>query len=230
MDIKNTLKNYAFQVLSELLKPKGEEAAKPLAAASLDDIKMDDLRREKVSLENQERKILDKLKTAEAQKRQLFEEGVRNKGVNEQRVLARRIKNLDDEARNLDMTLKVLSKKLGVVNGLIHLKTRTEVLKDTEGSSLFSNLDLAELVNYIDEATVDGQLRIEDLDNILSALGEADSMSPDMSEDPDVIAIMRAMQQAAESENNPEMIEEAFRKLDEKTNTDSEEDPLTSLG
>jgi len=228
MDLKGTLKNYAFQVLSELLKPEsGEEA--PVAASSLDDLKLEDLRREKITLENQERKTLDKLQAAEAQKRKLFEEGVRNKSEREQRVIARRIKNLDGEARNLDMTLQVLSKKLGVVNGLIHLKTRTEALRDAGEESIFSKLDLTELVRYIDEATIDGQLRVEDLDNILSALGESDSMMPQMSDDSDVLEIMRAMQQAAQAQDSPETFEEVYRGLEEKMTGDEEEDPYSSL-
>ena len=100
-------------------------AAVPVPAgtqkARLEDIKLDDLKREKVRLEQEERKMLSDVRNLEAEKRKLFEEGVRNSSEREQRVMARRIKELDEQAKNMDQNLQGISKQMRILNGLMQV-------------------------------------------------------------------------------------------------------------
>jgi hypothetical protein len=91
---KRTLVDYGLQVLRELLAEKPQDQAQDGGiapkVANLDDLKLDELRREKIRLEQEERKMLSDLRGIEDQKRKLFEEGVRNPSEREQRARLRK--------------------------------------------------------------------------------------------------------------------------------------------
>lgn len=214
-NIKQQLKEHGMQLLRDLLvgKPQPGAAAKK---ASLDDIPLDDLRREKIRLEQEERKMLARLKDLEKQKRQHFEEGVRNASDREQRVIARRIKELDVEANNMDRMLQVISKQMRTLNGLVQLKERTRMASESGLNSLLQGMDLQDLITYINKASVDGEFHMDKFDELLGALEEADSISPDYAEDRDVLDIMKAMQSAREASDNPEALEERYTEMSQK--------------
>lgn len=222
---KRTIKEYAFAFLGELLgiNPKSEDAAPiddGLKAATLDDLKLDDLRRENVRLEQEERKMLARLRELEARKRQLFEEGVRNPSEREQRVVARRIKELDVRASNMDSMLQAISKQMRILNGLIQVKERTRVMAESGISKLLSDIDLSDLIVYIDKSSVDGEFHMNKFNDLLGILEEADSISPEYREDQDVMEIMRSMQAAREVADSPESLDQRYaefnRQLAEK--------------
>lgn len=221
---KRTIKEYAFAFLGELLGINPKSDAAPiddgLKAATLDDLKLDDLRRENVRLEQEERKMLARLRELEAKKRQLFEEGVRNPSEREQRVVARRIKELDVRASNMDSMLQAISKQMRILNGLIQVKERTRVMAESGISKLLSDIDLSDLIVYIDKSSVDGEFHMNKFNDLLGILEEADSISPEYREDQDVMEIMRSMQAAREVADSPESLDQRYaefnRQLAEK--------------
>ncbi|MEI7989069.1 MAG: hypothetical protein WCI88_08515 [Chloroflexota bacterium] len=223
VDIKRSLKDYGLQILRELLSPgnKKEEASDlPHPGASLEDLQLDDLRREKIRLEQEERKMLARLKEVEKQKRQMFDEGVRNASEREQRVVARRIKELDVEASNMDRMLQIISKQMRTINGLVQLKERVRMSSESGLSKILQGIDLQDLLVYVDKASVDGEFHMDKFDEMLNALEEADSISPEYREDKDVLDIMKAMQQAREAADNPEALDARYnefsRQMEEK--------------
>lgn len=211
---KRSLKNYALAVLRELLAPSEETAAAPpVEGMTLEDLRLDDLRREKIRLEQEERKMLARLREVEARKRQLFEEGVRNASEREQRVFARRIKELDVRANNMDSMLQVISKQMRILNGLIQVKERARVMAESGISKLLADIDLQDLIIYIDKASVDGEFHMSKFDELLGILEEADSISPAIREDDDVNEIVRLMQEAQEAADDPAQLDKKFEEL-----------------
>ena len=212
-DIKKSLKDYGLQILRELLTGKSPEKG---AKTSLDDLSLDDLRREKIRLDQEERKMLSRLREVEGQKRNLFEEGVRNASEREQRVIARRIKELDVEAASMDRTLQAISKQTRIINGLLQVKERYRFMAESGVSGLLKDIDLQDLIIYIDKASVDGEFHLDKFDELIRALEEAEAVAPGFKEDKDVQDIVLQMQKAREALDNPEAMEQQFEELSQR--------------
>ena len=212
-DIKKSLKDYGLQILRELLTGKSPEKG---AKTSLDDLSLDDMRREKIRLDQEERKMLARLREVEGQKRNLFEEGVRNASEREQRVVARRIKELDVEAASMDRTLQAISKQTRIINGLLQVKERYRFMAESGVSGLLKDIDLQDLIIYIDKASVDGEFHLDKFDELIRALEEAEAVAPGFKEDKDVQDIVLQMQKAREALDNPEAMEQQFAELSQR--------------
>lgn len=227
-EVRKSLKDYALQVLRDLLNPKADSqpAVTPPKKISLHELPMDDMKKEKIRLEQEERKMLARLREVESQKKALFAEGVQKASDREMRVFARRIKDLDVEANNMDRMLQIISKQMRSINGLIMLKERASMASESGLLQLIQGIDLQELLVYIDRASVDGEFQIDKFDELIRALEEADAISPQVSEDKDVLEIVRAMQSAREAGDSPEALEEKydeFTRLQESKKSTQEE-------
>jgi hypothetical protein len=220
-DKKNTLFDIGLTLIRKLVaEDKPAPAAAPAAAAAtpaekknLDDIKLDDLNREKIRLEQEERKILSDLKKIESEKRKLFEEGVRNASQREQLVIGRRIRDLDQQATNMDRMLQAISKQLRIINGLAQLKERVRINAESGLASIIASMDLGEVVNYVDRASVDGEFQMSKFDDVLRAMEKADAVSPQYTEEDDVLDIVRQMQMAREAADDPAALEQHFQDM-----------------
>lgn len=227
---KKKLKDYAIAIVRELISgPAEEEEARVVEGASLDDVKLDDLRRERVRLEQEERKMLARLRDVENKKRKLFEDGVKNPSEREQRVIARRIKELDVRANNMDRMLQAISKQMRVINGLTQVKERNRMMAETGLSQLVADIDLGELIHYVDEASVDGEFHMDKFDELLGVLEEADSLSPEYREDQDVLEIVKVMQDAREAADDPEALENKYSEFKKKMVEKDEGDEFEPL-
>jgi hypothetical protein len=212
---RKTLVNVGIEFLRELLKDKSDQEGEVVTKKKLEDLQLDDLRREKIRLEQEERKMLARLKTTEQEKRTLFNEGVKKASDREQRVLARRIKELDVEASNMDRMLQMISQQMRVLNGLVQIKERTRMATESGLNSILADIDLQELIVYIDQASVTGEFNWDKFNEVLNVLEEADSLSPDFREDQDVMDIVKAMADAREAADSPEAIEQRFDEMDQ---------------
>jgi hypothetical protein len=229
-NITRTLKNYGMQVLRELLGPEPKPEAEEISRkANLDDLPLDDLKREKIRLEQEERKMLARLREAENQKRQLFSEGVQKASDREQRVIARRIKELDVEAQNMDRMLQIISKQMRTINGLIQLKERSRLAAESGMGEMLQGIDLQDLIIYIDKASVDGEFQMDKFNELLRALEEAEAISPQYREDQDVLDIVSAMQQAREAADSPEALEEKYAEFSRQMESKTREKELESF-
>lgn len=229
-NITRTLKNYGMQVLRELLGPEPKPEAEEISRkANLDDLPLDDLKREKIRLEQEERKMLARLREAENQKRQLFSEGVQKASEREQRVIARRIKELDVEAQNMDRMLQIISKQMRTINGLIQLKERSRLAAESGMGEMLQGIDLQDLIIYIDKASVDGEFQIDKFNELLRVLEEAEAISPQYREDQDVLDIVNAMQQAREAADSPEALEEKYAEFSRQMESKTREKELESF-
>jgi len=227
-NLGKSIKDYGLQILRELLKvgPEAEKKPGQKAKASLDDLSLDDLRREKIRFDQEERKMPARLREVEAQKRKLFEDGVQNASEREQRVIARRIKEVDVEAASMDRMLQAISKQMRIINGLLQVKERYRVLAESGISGILKDIDLQDLIIYIDKASVDGEFHMDKFDELLRTLEEAEAISPDYKEDKDVLEIMQAMQRAHEAADSPEAMEEEFKEMSQRIKPKKEETQL----
>ncbi len=199
----------ALDILGSLLTPKDGQKKKTIA-----DITLDELRREKIRLDQDERKLLARIREVEVDKRKLFEEGVKNPSEREQKILARKIKELDVEARNMDRNLQFFSRQLRIINGFIQLKENQRILAESGLASLIGDIDLQTLQIYVDKASVSGEFHMDKFSEILGTLEEAGSVTSAVQEDDDVLQIVRVMQQAREAEDPVQAVSEKYKDVD----------------
>ena len=200
----------SLDVLSNLIAPKEGQKKK-----TINDITLDELRREKVRLDQEEKKMLNRIRDIESQKKQLFESGVKNPSEREQKIMARKIKELDVEAKNMDRNLEFFSKQLRILNGFVQLKENQRLLSEMGVSSVLGNIDLQDLQIYIDKATLDGEFHLDKFNEILGTLeASGDTLAP-MREDDDVTAIVKAMQQAREAADPSQAVTDKYSEVDQ---------------
>ena len=163
---------------------------------TLDDISEDELRRERVRLEQQEKKFVKEIDELEDQKKKLFNEGQQSAGsVHKQRSIAQRIVGVDRQVKLTDRKLRAISKQLQAVNNFLHLK---QSRRELEGSGLFSminSMDLEELDTWIEGASIDGELNMNRLEDMLRRVNSSMDLAEPIADDSEIAAIMEMFQQ-----------------------------------
>ncbi|GAP21823.1 hypothetical protein [Leptolinea tardivitalis] len=219
MTEKRTLVDFGLNILRDLLNntAKSQPASDTAKKLKLDEVPLETLKKEKISLEQEEKKTLSRLREIENRKRQLFSEGVQNiSSDREQTVLARKIKELDVEAAGLDQVLHALSKQMRVIDGLVQIKERTMIFSSTN-NTILSKLNMDDILHYVNMASADGEFQINKFDDLLRAMEMNASIAPEFREEADVLEIKKAMQRAREAgELSDERIDEELKNLYEK--------------
>ncbi len=203
---------YAMKVVQELLGLNEEEAAKK---ATLNDIKMEDAQRGKIRLEHKQNTILAELKEAETQKRKLFVEGAQKASVREQKVLALKIKQLDSRMGNLDRMLETLYTQIRVIDSFIMIKEQEQMNKEMGFQSIFGDMDMNELVVYMEKAMVDGELNMTVLRDLADRIDKNVYSGYESTEDSDIQDIIRQMQIAHEAADSAEDIDTYYEEMNE---------------
>jgi hypothetical protein len=182
----------------------------------LDKISMDELRKERIRLEQVEQRITREIDDLEARKRELFAKGRDEASQRQQVALARKIKELDASAQAKDRQLAMMSRQTRILSGMQILKENQALVQDMGVSSLISKMDLEELQQYVEKATVEGQFQMERFAQILKTI-EAPEGTELAGEDDDTLAIVAAMQEARDAEqDSPEAaVDEGLKKVDQ---------------
>jgi hypothetical protein len=193
-------------------------------AKTLESVSIDELRRERIRIEQEEARQIKKLEERERDKQALFERGTDEASQRQQVIIARKIKELDQQGRNLDQTLKLLSRQLRIISGFIHVKENTQLLQKTAVSSLLAKMDLADLQRFVEAATVEGQFQMDKFEQILGTLEDYELDTSAASEDADTLAIVEAMNRARTAKNvNPEIaIKDGVAEVDKILHRDQE--------
>jgi len=192
---------------------------------TIDDLSREDLKGEQIRLEHEEKKVLDRIAKLEREKTQLFAQGKDETSVRQQRILARRIKDADQQIKNLDRTLAFFSQQRRVVTGFLHLKENQALLHEAGVSSAIATIDLQTLQSYITQASVDGEFQMEKFTDIVRSLEETPTLlGEEFEEDEDITAIMQAMQEArvAEEEGEVAVVEQGLKQVDHILHRDLE--------
>ena len=182
----------------------------------LSKISPDELRKERIRLEQVEQRITREVEELESRKRELFVKGRDEASQRQQVGLARKIKELDAAAQGKDRQLAMISRQMRILSGFATLKENEALIKDLGVSSIISKMDLTELQTFVDKATVEGQFQMERFAEILKTIESPEGMEL-AGEDEDTLAIVAAMQEARDAEQDaPEAsIEEGLQKVDE---------------
>lgn len=196
---------------------------------SLDDLPLDDLRREKIRLDQEEAKLIRDVEKVEAQKKDLFQKGVNESSQRQQMIVARKIKELDAQAKNMDRQLEFLSRQLRIVNGFMQLKENQRYLKESGLIGVLGKIDLEELQEYVDKASIDGGFQMDKFAAILGTMEEGQQVLGQPQADEDVMEIVRLMQQAKEAQSSPESVEESFKQVGQVLSKEPAEKDSDSL-
>jgi len=189
-----------------------------------DKVTSEEIRRERIRLEQIEQRLNKDIDEVEKRKKQLFTKGKDETGQRQQIAIARKIKELDVSAQAKDKQLAMVSKQMRVLTGFQVLKENQSLTEELGVSSIVSNMDIDELQAYVERATVEGQFQMERFASLIGTLEGPDGMES-VSEDADTLAIVAAMQEAREAEStDPEAMneDESMKKVDEILRKDKE--------
>jgi hypothetical protein len=163
---------------------------------TLDDISEEELLREKVRLEQQQKKYIREIDDLEEQKTQLFNEGQEAAGsVHRQRSIAQRIVAIDRQVKLTDRKLRAISKQLQAVSNFSYLKQSKRELENSGLFGIINEMDLEELDRWIEQASVDGELNMTKLEDMLQRVSAGMDLADDIEDEPEVAAIMEMFQQ-----------------------------------
>jgi hypothetical protein len=205
----------------------GAEASEGTPVANIEDLSSDDLMRERIRLEQEEKKLLRQVEEVENEKRAAFEQATREGSVRKQTILARKIKELDTKAKNVDRNLRVISKQLRIINGFIQVKENKRIWEQSGLWTEISQMDLSNLGAYVDEAVIEGSFNNEKFTGIINTLEGSRGIVEDVEEDADVMNILGEIQAAAAArEASPEAVDESFQRLEEQLQTKDEDTEL----
>lgn len=223
MELGSAMKTAAVGVASWFATRYGTD--KPVE--TIDDIKLDDLRREFLRLDQQQDKLGQRLEEVEAEKRVVFRQLMDEPSRPKQERLALKIKQLDSRRKNWGRVLHVLHQQILVLDGFIQLKESKDLLKS---SPLFAQVlatDLGTLEDWITNAMVDGVLDLQRLEEIATAFEQGEKIVGGMKVAEDIDDIISLAQEYKELENEqPGAFEEGYEKLDDRlTLEETEREP-----
>jgi len=173
-------------------------SAGKVSRQTLQKVSPEDIRREKIKVEQTETRVTREIEELEKQKEAFFVKGVNARSDRQKLQYARKIKELDAQVQARDQQLALISRNLRVLNGISQLKENERVLRDLGMESLVNSMDLTELQNFVEKATVEGQFRMDKFNEILGALDSAEGVYKFESDDSDTLAILDAMNRASD--------------------------------
>lgn len=194
---------------------------------SIADITVDELRMEKIRLEQEEGRYTRRLEDLERQKKELLMRGKDEPSQRQRRVLATKIKELDVQAQNMDRNLQFFTKQQRIINGLLQIKENEKILKQAGVLSLINKMDLQSLQSYIEQASMEGAFHLDKFESIIATVEDADRITGTMRDDKDIEQIMKLMDDMKRAEAEaPETVESMASDLDRILRRESEEDEL----
>jgi len=170
---------------------------------NLQSISPEDIRREKIKVEQTESRLTREIDELEDRKSALFKKGTSAQSDRQRLQIARKIKELDSQTQARDQQLKLISRNLRVLNGISQLKENERVVRDLGMESIVNNMDLSELHEYVEKATVEGQFQMEKFNEILTSIEGAEKIYDVEGDDDDVMQLVEAMSRA--QDNMPEV-------------------------
>jgi hypothetical protein len=153
---------------------------------TIEGISTDELRQERIRLEQEENKLGKKIDDLEARKKQMFLQLVNETVERKQRSLADEIKSLDVEASGADRNLRFFSQQRRVINGFIQIKDQKRVMVTHGLISVINKMDLSTLQTYVEDATIEGAFSMEKLADILGHVEGGRGLSTEPPADQDV--------------------------------------------
>ncbi len=184
---------------------------------TIDQISSDELKRERIALEQTQRRVQREIDNLEARKHELFLKGKDAASSRERVELAQQIWDLESAIREKAKDLDLVHKNLRIVTGLLQLKERMDLIRRLKVGSLISRLSVEDLATYVDQAIIGERFEMEKFTALLEALQGATEGDLVKTIPPEVQSIVAAMEEAkaAEEAGRPDEVARAVQKMDE---------------
>lgn len=163
----------------------------------LDQFSVDELRSARVRMEYNRDKLLKEIKGLESQKADIFQQGSGTQDMRNRRIAAQRIKETEEQTRQLDQQLAFYEKQLQVVSRLEFLKRNRDQMVEMGIDKVLGAMETGELRKYVEEVSMTGAVSMERLDELSNMLGEALSAGIAGEEDPEIARLMFEMERAS---------------------------------
>lgn len=174
------------------------------------DIALDELSTEKIKLSEEEKRTVSKIERGEGQKAKLFKEGVGEPSKRKKAIIARKIKELDEQVKELDRDHRMISKKIRTVDRLIKVRKRESKLKEKGLWSTVAKMSPEELDEYLLGVSTEKAGEETRVGEILGVLEEGAESYETLEEEEDIEKIIEKMEEAGESGE----IEEKYEEMD----------------
>lgn len=200
-----------FRSVVNLFRPK----------QTLDTMSKDDLRKQKSTLERNERKLVKQLEKLEAQKTQLFQEAKQEPSESVRRAKARQIRDIDQRVQGLNAVLGPLGQRISMLDRLIAQYDMGQFAKgSSELIDILHETDAQSLQQKMDQALTEELLQNEKVDSMLETFRTASERDAEIyEEDEEVLAILGNIEQSAAMDASVE--EAALLKEQTPSQTDS---------
>lgn len=192
---------------------------------NLQQLDTDSLRKERIRLDNEERRLNKLVINTQRKRTNTLNNyhAARENGENHQaKLVARQLKNIDDELRGLDLRHDALNKQQRMTNGLMVLKENEAFITRIAGSSQLNKMNIVELQSWVEHATEKGELSMERLEQMIGTMDtnfEESGTSNDVSLDDYMAALDNELPASIANKGSPfsgDSIDESLAKADEK--------------
>ena len=188
---------------------------------TVNDLTRAELDTERIRLEEEERRVLARLQKTEDDKKRLFRQGADETSQRQRIVVARKIKEIDEQSRELNVRASMISKKLRVVNRLSSIQRNKRQLKEKGLWKIIGGMSAEELDVMLTEQVVRDSEEQQKVQALLDVIAADPRLSQSLDEDEDVLRLAEKMEQASESGMLDETFSEVKDILHEKA-TDAE--------
>ncbi len=140
---------------------------------SLKNLPLDDIRREHISVKNELEKLeveSGKLEEEEHQRKEEYKAAHLAKKENTKRHIALKVQNIQVQKKSLETRMAYSSKMFQMVSGLLMIKENMDFFNRIGVGSMISNMEMADLERFIQDATVEGTLQQEKLGVMLQSV------------------------------------------------------------
>jgi len=145
---------------------------------TFEDVKVEDLQKERIHLENEERRLIKEMTRMQENDRQLLSEYAAAKAANDptqQKILGRKLQELRHQIKSQDQRHGVLTKHKRMVSNLLVLKDNQAFFERLGANSILNKMDLVELQSYVEQAAADGELNNEKLETLIATMDETNA-------------------------------------------------------
>jgi hypothetical protein len=163
----------------------------------IDQFSVDELRAARVRMERSRDKVLREIKDLENRKAETFQQGADTPDRRGKRIAAQRIKETEEQIRQLDQQLSFYEQQLLVVSRLEFLKRNRDEIVENRIDQLLGKMDTGELRKYVEEVSLNGAVSMERLQELSSMLGEALTAGAGGEEDPEIAHLIEQMELAS---------------------------------
>lgn len=132
---------------------------------NLNKVSEDELRKERINLDQKERSYIQQIQRAEQEQKELLAAGMKEPSEHMKMVYARKVVDKDADIRMNQKVLQSLTRQIRIVHGLEMVKKWAQIT-GRDRSQLLNKVSLAELTKWVHDKTVDGEFKDEYMEDL----------------------------------------------------------------